>query len=99
MTGDVILREVHESDLPVFFEQQRDPEATRMAAVPARGRDAFMAHWARIMADETTVLRTIVFRGQVAGNLVCWEQAGQRLVGYWLGREYWGQGIASAALP
>ena len=30
--------------------------------------------------------------------LVCWEREGVREVGYWLGRAYWGQGIATAAL-
>ena len=98
MVGGVVLRDVMESDLRVFYEQQLDPEATRMAAFPSRGRDAFMAHWAKIMADETTALQTVIFRGGVAGNVVSWDQAGERNVGYWFGREYWGQGVASAAL-
>jgi RimJ/RimL family protein N-acetyltransferase len=98
MTNAVSLREVRDSDLPVFFEQQLDPEATRLAAFPARARDAFMTHWAKIRAEGTTVLRTIVFNGQVAGNIVVWEHDGGLEVGYWLGKEYWGQGIASAAL-
>ena len=29
--GGVVLRDVVEGDIPVFFEHQRDPEATRMA--------------------------------------------------------------------
>jgi len=41
--GDVHLRDVEDDDLEVFFEQQRDPEAIRRAAFPARERDAFMA--------------------------------------------------------
>jgi RimJ/RimL family protein N-acetyltransferase len=98
MVGGVVLRDVMDSDLRVFYEQQLDPEATRMAAFPSRGRDAFMAHWAKIMADETTALQTVIFRGGVAGNVVSWDQAGERNVGYWFGKEYWGQGIASAAL-
>ncbi len=98
MRAEVSLRDVQESDLPVFFEQQLDPEASRMAAFPSRGRDAFMAHWAKIMADETTTLQTVIFHGGVAGNIVSWEQSGERNVGYWLGQEYWGQGVASAAL-
>jgi RimJ/RimL family protein N-acetyltransferase len=98
MTGEVSLRNVEEGDLPIFFEQQLDPEATRMAAFPARDRDAFMAHWAKIMGAKTGTLQTIMFAGRVAGNIVSWEQSGERLVGYWLGREYWGQGIATAAL-
>lgn len=92
------LRDVQESDLAVFFEQQRDPLANQMAAFPARDKDAFMAHWAKIMKDESTLLKTILFEGQVAGNLVSFVLAGQREVGYWLGREFWGKGIATRAL-
>jgi RimJ/RimL family protein N-acetyltransferase len=98
MIKTISLRDVQESDLPVFFEQQLDPAAIRMAAVPPRDRDAFMAHWAKIRVGETNILKTIVFDGRVAGNVVSWEQAGERNVGYWLGKEFWGQGIASAAL-
>jgi RimJ/RimL family protein N-acetyltransferase len=99
MTNEISLRAVQESDLPIFFEQQLDPDATRMAAFPARSRDEFMAHWAKIMADQTTtILRTIIANGKVAGNIVAWDQSGRRQVGYWLGKEYWGQGIASEAL-
>jgi RimJ/RimL family protein N-acetyltransferase len=98
MTGEVSLRDVGEGDLPIFFEQQLDPEATRMAAFPARDRDAFMAHWAKSMGDKTGILQTILFDGRVAGHIGCWEQCGERKVGYWIGREYWSKGIASAAL-
>ncbi len=37
-TGGVMLRDVEEADLPVFFEHQLDPEATRMADFSARDR-------------------------------------------------------------
>ena len=32
MANDVTLRELRDDDLPIFFEQQRDPEANQMAA-------------------------------------------------------------------
>ncbi len=80
------------------FEQQLDPAATQMAAFPARDREAFMAHWAKILRDETVIVKAILFEGQVAGNVVCFEQSGQTLIGYWLGKEYWGKGIATHAL-
>jgi len=94
----ILLRDVIESDLPTLFEQQNDPEACRMAAVPFRPREAFLAHWAKILADETTQKQTILFEGQIAGMLVCFERDRQREVGYWLGRAFWGKGIASTAL-
>lgn len=98
MPINVQLRAVLEEDLPVFFEHQQDPVAAEMAAFPSRQRDAFMAHWAKIMQDDTVVLRTILFDGQVAGNVVSFMRSGKREVGYWIGREYWGKGIATKAL-
>ncbi len=95
----MLLRDVREEDLPIFFEHQRDPEATRMAAFPPRDRDAFMAHWqTKVLGSPTSSAKTIVLGGEVAGNVVSWEQDGRRLVGYWVGRAYWGRGIATAAL-
>ena len=35
---------------------------------------------------------------QVAGNIIGFEVDGKREVGYWIGKEYWGQGIATKAL-
>jgi RimJ/RimL family protein N-acetyltransferase len=98
MTNAVILRDVTESDLPIFFEQQLDPNATEMAAFPARDREAFMTHWVKILADNSVIVKTILFDGQVAGNIVGFEMDGKREVGYWIGKEYWGKGIATKAL-
>jgi RimJ/RimL family protein N-acetyltransferase len=94
----VTLREVTQEDLPIFFEHQLDPDATRMAAFPSRDRDAFMAHWARIMTNQTGILNTIVADDIVAGNIVSWDAAGEPNIGYWLGKTHWGKGIASAAV-
>jgi RimJ/RimL family protein N-acetyltransferase len=96
--GISMLRNVIESDLPVFYEHQRDAEAAKMAAMPSRDRQAFMAHWEKILQNETIITRTIVFEGQVAGQMLSFIQEGKRQVGYWLGREFWGNGIASRAL-
>jgi RimJ/RimL family protein N-acetyltransferase len=93
-----VLRDVVESDLPVFFEHQRDPEAARMAAFPAREEEAFMAHWRKILADDAVATKTILFEGEVAGNVGAFDRGGRRLVGYWLGREFWGKGLATKAL-
>jgi RimJ/RimL family protein N-acetyltransferase len=98
VTGEVELRDVIESDLPVFYEHQLDPEANRMAAFVARDRDAFMAHWAGILRDDSVMAKTVLFDGQVAGNVVSFEQEGQRLVGYWIGKRHWGKGVATGAL-
>jgi hypothetical protein len=69
-----------------------------MAAFPARDRDAFMAHWAKIRADEALMTRAILLDGQVVGNIGSWEHDRKRLVGYWIGKSYWGRGVATRAL-
>ena len=94
----VLLRNVTESDLPILYEQQLDSEATAMAAFPSRDRDAFMAHWAKIMVYEKNIIKAISYDGEVAGYILSWEMEGEREVGYWLGKAYWGKGIATQAL-
>ena len=95
----VRLRDVLEADLPILFEHQQDPEASRMAAFPSRDREAFQAHWrTKILGDATVAKKTILFDGRVAGNIVSFEREGKKLVGYWIGREFWGQGVATSAL-
>jgi len=69
-----------------------------MAVFPSREREAFMAHWARTLSNDSALTWTIVWDGEVAGNIGCWQSDGRRLVGYWIGRAFWGRGLATAAL-
>ena len=96
---EVELRPVTDADVEVFYEQQLDPEARRVAVFPLRDHDTFTTHWReRILADEANYAWTIAADGEVAGHMLCFERDGKREVGYWLGRAYWGRGIATAAL-
>lgn len=94
----VTLRSVQPGDVGVFYEHQADAEAAAMAAFPPRERDAHATNWAKILADGEVVARTILAGGEIAGNVVSWPQGPLRLVGYWVGRTYWGRGVATAAL-
>jgi RimJ/RimL family protein N-acetyltransferase len=93
-----VLRDVRADDLDAFFEHQREPEANEMAIFPARDREAFDAHWGRVLADDSVIKKTIIHQGEVAGNIGSWQQDGMRLVGYWIGRDFWGKGVATRAL-
>ena len=86
------------SDLPELFEHQNDPVANEVAAFPARALDEFMAHWDKILADASVIARAVLMDDQVAGNLLCFKAGQRRLVGYWIGRQHWGRGIATSAL-
>src|SRR5205823_14409073 len=68
-------------------------------AFPPRDRGAFMAHWrGKVLPDPRVVKKGVLFDGRLVGDLVSFEQDGEREVGYWIAREYWGRGIATAAL-
>lgn len=97
----VSLRALEAHDLPIFFGHQLDPEATRLAAFPSRDREAFLTHWTtKIIGNPASTNRTILFEGRVAGYIGSWTDADtrERLLCYWLGREVWGRGVASAAV-
>lgn len=98
MVDRVTLRDVEPEDLERFYEHQTDVEALAMAAFRPRDRAAFLEHWTRIRNDDAVYSKTILAAGEVAGHVVCFEQSGRRLVGYWLGREFWARGIATRAL-
>lgn len=70
-----------------------------MAAFPPRDKDAFTAHWkTKILGDDAVVSKAVLVDGEVAGNVVSFEYLGKREVGYWIGREHWGKGVATRAL-
>lgn len=101
MANELLLRNVVNDDLPIFFAHQLDQEANTMAAFTAKDptdQAAFMAHWHRNLANRTNIIQTILCNGQVVGSVSSYEEEGKPEVTYWLGKEYWGKGIATWAL-
>jgi RimJ/RimL family protein N-acetyltransferase len=85
----------------VLFEQWADPAAARMAAFTApdhMDRDAFERRWSRLRADDAVLARAIVVDGEVAGTIGSWGAPDEREITFWIGRAYWGRGIATGAL-
>jgi len=99
LVGGVTLRPAKEGDLSVFFRHQRDTEAARMASTTAKDRKAYLAHWRRqVFGDPSCEIRTVIVVGVVAGYVGTFEREGRRMIGYWLGREFWDRGVATAAV-
>ena len=97
----LLLRDVADSDLDVFFEHWADDDALRMAAftpADAHDRAAFEARWARQRTTATILAKTIELDGEPVGSIASWDNDGKREVTYWIGRAHWGKGIASRAL-
>ena len=98
MKPEVLLRDVELGDLPIFFEHQRDPVAVAMVVFRSREKAEFDEHWAKILADDACLKKTIVADGKVAGHIGSFGRDGKREVGYWIDRTLWGRGIMSQAL-
>src|SRR3954467_11072522 len=54
-----LLRDVPETGGVGVYEQQPDPEATAMAVFPATVREAFGAHWGRLLRAGSLVMAGI----------------------------------------
>ena len=95
----ITLRPVLATDLPILFQQQLEPEAVAMSAYPSKDRGEFIRHWEGIMKNKNVTARTIVYKEKVAGHIICWKEGKyEQRIGYWIGKEFWRRGIASAAV-
>ena len=97
----VLLREVTDDDLPVFYRYSTEPDGIRMAAFTAEDpadRARFDAHWARLRHDPSVLVLTVVGDGDVVGNVGVFGLPGEREITYWIGQAYWGRGVATAAV-
>lgn len=97
--GPLTLRDATAADIPALFAMHADPEANRLAGFVPRSRPEFVKHWRKILKDESGEKKMILLDGKVAGYLVCFIRIRpDREVGYWIGREHWGKGVATKAL-
>ncbi|MEO5753441.1 MAG: GNAT family N-acetyltransferase [Chthoniobacterales bacterium] len=97
----ITIREVESSDLEAFYAYQLDPEAIRMAAFVGKDpkdKVAFDGHLDKILHSSQITQRTIVAEGQVAGHIASYPDRERMEVTYWIGREFWGRGLATQAL-
>ena len=97
----VALRPVTDADLPLIFDQMRDPVAVRMAAFTAddpSDRAAFDAWMARLRDAPDVLTRVVTDDGVPVGTVGAFVVDGDTEVTYWIGRPHWGRGVASRAL-
>jgi RimJ/RimL family protein N-acetyltransferase len=95
---EVSLRAITKEDLPILFGFYSDPVSVAMVGMPPREEEAFYAHRAKIMANPANVLLAITAGGELVGDICSWPDESRRKLGYWIGQDYWGRGIATAAL-
>ena len=96
--AQICIRAVEERDLPTLFHNQMDAEGNRMSFTVPRSREEFDTHWEKILKDPTVIVRAILLDSELAGCVSCFRADGVDSVGYWIGREFWGRGVATNGL-
>lgn len=99
--NNIILVETKVEDLNTFFQFQLDQEANYLAAFTAKDpndKAAYLEKYSKHLADPTIHMRTIKLDNVIVGSIAKFMIQDEAGLTYWIGREYWGRGIASAAL-
>ena len=101
------LRPFADSDCDAIVEIANDREVSRNLTdlFPFPYSDVDAAEWVAICSAEGEPTRNFAIEvdGLLAGGaglrVLVDERAGSGIIGYWLGRKYWGRGVASAVVP
>lgn len=97
----VELRKTRSSDLDILFDYQADDEAGYMAAFVRnswKDKAAYIEKWEKFLVDDSINSWTILNNGTIAGSVGTWIMDGEIQITYGIGREFWGQGLATKAL-
>lgn len=99
--NNIILVETKVEDLNTLFQFQLDQEANYLAAFTAKNpndKAAYLEKYSKHLADPTIHMRTIKLDGVIVGSIAKFMIQNEAGLTYWIDKEYWGRGIASAAL-
>ena len=98
---EIALRAVRDDDLDTLYDLMRDPVAVRMAAFTAEDPDdraAFDAHLVRLRTTPDILVRAVTVDGVFAGTVGAFAVGDDTEITYWLGRDWWGRGVATRAV-
>jgi [ribosomal protein S5]-alanine N-acetyltransferase len=89
------------NDLETLFIFQLDKEANYLAAFTSKDptdKTTYMEKWTKLLTDNSINIQTILFNGKIAGSIAKYEIESTPEITYWIGKDFWGQGIATSAL-
>lgn len=94
------LRKTTKKDLDKLFLFQTDPDGIQMAAFTSKDpsdQAAYLEKWSKIVENPEVNMQTIWKEDQILGSIIHFDMMDETNVSYWIGKEFWGQGIASEA--
>jgi RimJ/RimL family protein N-acetyltransferase len=97
----VTIRPQTDADIEDVFRLESDELGSDMIAFLPRApgdRTAFEQAWVRYTTTDGIIYRIVEVDGAFAGYVLSFLAEDERQVGYWIDRQFWGRGVASAAL-
>ncbi len=98
---DIKLRPTEIADLETLFEFQLDKEGGYLAAFMPKDptdKSAYLDKYTKLLNDQTVNNQTIILDNVIVGSIAKFVMEGETEITYWIGRKYWGQGIATKTL-
>ena len=99
--SNVRIQPTLQGDLAPLFEQQSDPAANYMAAFTAPDpydRDAYMQKWLGVLDNPEIAMWSIYCDTVLLGSVLVYRMDGEPQLSYWIGKPFWGMGIATRAV-
>lgn len=98
---NIQLRQTIPADLEALFQIQLNKEANFMAAFTSKdssAKESYIEKYTRHLNDPTINQQTILNGETIIGSIAKFIMFGDTEITYWIDRDYWGKGIATAAL-
>ncbi len=98
---EIELKCTTQDDLETLFLFQLDEDSNYLAAFTSKNpsdKAAYIKKWTRLLSDEKINVRTILLKNKIVGSIAKFEMGGNAEITYWIGKEFWGKGIATTAL-
>ena len=95
------LRPSVQADLEYFFRFQLDEEAMYLAAFTPKDptdKAAYFEKFTRLLQDPTIHMQTILVGDAIVGSVAKFIMEGDAEITYWIDKNFWGKGVATAAL-
>ncbi len=87
--------------LPLFFQNQTDPEANQMAAFTSKDpndKEAYISKWTKHLNDDSITMHTVLLDEEIAGTVCTYPMNKELHITYWINKSHWGKGIATKAV-
>ncbi len=98
---NIILTKTEINDLDALFQFQLDKEANYLAAFTSKDpndKAAYVDKYSKHLADPTIHMCTIKANDKIIGSIAKFVMENEAGITYWFDRQFWGRGIATAAL-